>query len=151
MYLINDTTGIVGEWNRPQIGWSPVTQEEINGYLLKQAKKDGINVLKEKLSLFRDLGFVYNGWTFSLDTMSAMYVKNKADQATGGIDKYKYYDLEGVQRNFENVSGFSLFKVEINEEDNRIMELYNKYKGEINTALTPEAVDTIISQIDFAS
>jgi len=143
MYLKRDSDGQIGEFNNPQPGFSTPTQSEIDAYLLIQAKENKNNESQTALSDFRALGFVYTGWTFALDVMSAMYVKNKDDQRTGGVNKYKFYDEGGTQRNFTDATGFSTFRADINEEDERIMELWNSYKGQIAACTTITEVDAI--------
>lgn len=61
MYLVNDITAEVGIFNNPQPGWSEATQEEIDAYLLEQAKTDKIEELTTDLSAFQLAGYEYTG------------------------------------------------------------------------------------------
>jgi hypothetical protein len=61
MYLVNETTGAFGISNLPQAGWRNATQEEIDEYLLEQAKLDKIEELKIDLQTFQIAGYEYAG------------------------------------------------------------------------------------------
>ncbi len=149
MYLKNDTTGQIGEFVRDQIGWSTPTQQEIDDYLLEKAKESKIVELKNKLEVFRNAGFVYNTWTFDLSENSARYVAAKQAYALGGGSKYKFWDkgtteTARVERHFIDTSGFGVFTSAINEEEERLMKLYNSYRADITAAATIAEVDAII-------
>jgi hypothetical protein len=61
MYLKNDITEEIGVFMTSQEGWSEATQEEIDAFLLAQAKTTKIDELKEDLKNFCDNGYAYTG------------------------------------------------------------------------------------------
>jgi len=68
MYLVNDISGEVAIFNNPQTGWSEATQEEIDGYLLQQAKDVKNSELRAAFDAFLAAGYEYtdaiicDGW-----------------------------------------------------------------------------------------
>lgn len=61
MYLTNEGTGQTAVFNNPQIGWRDATQQEIDDYLLVQAKNDKILELKGDLNDFMVAGYEDTG------------------------------------------------------------------------------------------
>lgn len=70
MYLTNIASGAVGQFERPQTGWRDSTQEEIDFFLLAQAKSNKIAVLDTAKSNFCETGFLYSGDYFPLPSES---------------------------------------------------------------------------------
>lgn len=138
----------LGRWFKPPL-WVDATQSEIDAYLLIGAKAAKLIESDNDLATFRALGFVYTGWTFSLGAMSAMYAKNKNDLGSGGVNKYKFYDVGGIQRDFTDAPGFQGFSDGICDEDERLMELFNNYIGQIAACTTVAEVDAIT--IDYSA
>ena len=139
MYYINDTTGAIRISNNPPSspGWTAMTQTEIDAYLLDKAKEGKVNELKNDLLIWRDAGYVYTGSlpaaaTFNLSERSALYAKSKNDsEDTTSPDRYKYFDITYTQRDFVDNAGFNGLAQKINDEEDRIMVLYNNYRRQI--------------------
>lgn len=156
MYLKKDDTGAIGEFLNYQVGYTPasaedppLSQAEIDAYNLTQGKTAKIAELKRDLSDFRGVGFVYSTWTFNLTEDSARYVKSKADLALGDTSKYKFWDKSYIERDFTDSTGFDAFSLAINEEEERLMELYNSYRNQITACTTIAQLDAIV--ISFAA
>jgi len=147
LYLKNDITGAIGIFNNPQPGWTALTTAEKDDYLLNGtngAKPNKVMELKIDLAAFRGLGFVYTSWTFNLSERSALYAKSKNDsEDTTGSDRYKYSDINYVQRDFTDNTGFNGFSQAMTDEEDRIMVLYNNYRGQIAACTTIAQVDAI--------
>jgi len=149
MYLTQNSTGTVGEFNNPQVAYTASTQTEIDAYLLTQAKAAKVTELEIALQTWRDAGLLYTGWIFNLSERSALYAKSKNDsEDTTGANRYKYSDIAYTQRDFTDNPGFNGFSQSINDEEDRIMVLYNNYRLQIEDASTVAAVDAIT--ISFA-
>jgi len=154
-YLRNDITGNIVESNNWQEGYSLATQEQIDVFLLKKARKDKVIELNDKLGAFRKSGFIYQGSlgapaTFNLSEDTARYADVKSSRALGGANKYKFYDqaIPRVKRDFIDSTGFEGFVDAINEEEERLMEKFNGYQEDIEEAENVAAVDAIT--IDFS-
>jgi len=165
---------------------------------LTDARTNKIVDLKDDLQAFRDLGFVYTGWTFNLSANSAVNVNWKNNLTPNGVnpwrtgvtyviddfvfgtdskiykslinsntgnnpvptpgsnwveytnipDRFKFYDLTHIQRDFTDNAGFTLFAGTFLKEEDRIMVLYNSYRGQIAACTTVAEVDAIT--ISFA-
>jgi hypothetical protein len=66
MYLKNDISGLICEFSNSQEGWSTPTQEEIDAYLLTNAKLAKLEVLELAKFTFCKTGFPYVEVNFSL-------------------------------------------------------------------------------------
>ena len=81
MYLKNDTTGRISEFRDYQQGWAPsspegtpVTQDEIDAYLLAKDKISKIKILKLARIDFCEAGFLYSGYSFGLNSESTQNI-----------------------------------------------------------------------------
>lgn len=150
MYLTADTAGITRIFNRPQVGWSPSTQPEIDAYDLEVAQDKKTSESESSLKEWRETGFTYIGSlpgpaTFNLSENSARYADVKSSRRLGGVNKSKFYDIAvpRVQRDFVDDAGFDGFVNGINEEEERIVEKENGYGEQIEEATTVAEVDAI--------
>jgi len=85
MYLINDITSQIGIFARPQIGWSTPTQQEIDDYLLTEAKDAKVIELKDDLNAFEKAGYTYTGNITCIAWNSgATYARKDLSLATDG-------------------------------------------------------------------
>ena len=86
MYLKSDLTGEISIFGTYQIGWSPanvedppVSQADIDAYLLGVAQAKKIITLKQDLFSFEEVGHVYFGKIFKFDNAATnnMILKNQ--------------------------------------------------------------------------
>jgi hypothetical protein len=149
MYLKRDSDGQIGEFNCPQQGWSTPTQEEIDAYLLENAKTDKTAELKEVLDAFSDAGFLYSGNTFDLSQDGALNLGIKKRLSGSAPNKFKFFDISHVKIDFTDQAGFDAFTEALSDERDRIMVKYNDYRKQIDDCTTVAQVDAIV--IDFAA
>ena len=149
MYLKNVSTGAIGLFGVAQSGWIAATSEEIENYLLAQAKVFKINELGFSLDEYLDAGYDYQGNVFQLvdKTIENIQMKNTCPSAM--VDRYKFCNMDHVLVDFGDAVGFLAFLEAIFSEKDRVMVKYNAYKVEIAACLTVAAVDAIV--IDFSS
>ena len=153
-YRINPDEGIVvedagnlgGAFYKPP--WRAATQEEIDEYLLAQAKSDKIVELKGFLSVFFGAGYSYNGNFFGLtdDVTENIQMKNSCSPAM--LDRYCFCDLGHDLVDFVDAAGFTAFMEEIFAEKDRVMVKYNAYKLEIASCKTIACVGAIVVSFD---
>ena len=150
-YFKNDETDFTATFgsNVCPEGWSTPTQEEIDAYLLQQAKNDKLATLRSDLYNFEMLGIVYNNWTFDLHMIGVENVEMVNEAPLSMEDRYKYFDKGKTQRDFSNESGFSAFKDAVVVERNRIMVKLNGYEASIQAASTIAEINAIT--IDFSA
>ncbi len=156
IYLKNDITDEIGYFGNYQPGWSPasaedppVPQPEIDAWLLTNAKIIKLQVLKADKTAFCDVGLLYSGDTFCLSDISTSNIILKNTLPAGATDRYKYYDITDVQRDFTDAAGWDAFFDTIIPEKDWIMRYYCATKKEINDAADMTALDAII--IDFSA
>lgn len=149
MYLKNVLTGEIAFCGVAQPGWIEATSEEIEIYLLAQAKIFKIQELKVSLDEYLAAGFAYNGNSFQLSDQTIENIQMKNSCPSGMSDRYKFCDMNHVLVNFVDASGFVAFLESVFAEKDRVMVKDNAYKVEIAACETVAAVDAIV--IDFSS
>lgn len=88
MYLKNDETGTIGIFANPQTGWTELTEEELDDFLLKDARIDKFKTLDGAKDAFCETGFEYDECFFCT-----------TDSPMGDIvlqDKLLSYESSGV-------------------------------------------------------
>lgn len=148
-YKSNQNGGIGVFKSDPGIGWTKLTQEEIDYFLLKQAKLAKLEVLKIKKYSFCNAGFLYSENTYCLSDASTSNIILKNSLPPSATDRYKYYDNAGSQINFTNQVGWNVFFNAIVPEKDRIMRYYCSTKTAINEAADISALHAII--INFSA
>jgi len=152
-YYLNETNDAVGVFDDTVTsappGWTDATQEEIDAYLLEEAKATKLITLNVDREDFCYAGFAYSGNTFCLSDESTQNIVLKNTLPVGSTDRYKYYDVTDVQRDFADASGWDAFFEAIIPEKDRVMRYYCATKKEINDAATVAAVNAI--DIDFSA
>ena len=148
MYLTNDETGEVGEFNKPQPGWSDSTQEEIDACMLQCAKEAKFTTLHQDRIDFCAAGFNYLGNVFCISDESTQNIVLKNELDADATDRWKYYDDAGNQINFTDQYIWGAFFDEILSEKDRVMMYYCATKKAISDAATVAAVEAIT--IDFS-
>jgi len=149
LYLKNDITEAIGIFNRPQEGWTELTQEELDAYLLEEAKKAKVEELDLDFSAFECGGHVYDGNTYCLKKDgidNIVTVVNGLDPADPNA--YTFRDINGVAHDFETQEAWDAFKLDMITERNRVMVYYIAKKTEINACQTIAEVEAIV--IDFS-
>ena len=131
--------------------WREATQEEIDAYLLAQAKNDKLNELGEKYVAFSGAGFAYDSDLFNLCDCGIKNVCWKDnDLPADAPNRFKFCTIENEPHDFENETAFRAFKEALMTEKDRIMfEKYNPYKVQIRNCLTVAAVESVV--IDFSA
>lgn len=71
-YYKNNINGTIALFNRrPLSGWTELTEEELDAFLLVQAKIAKLEMLESAKSTFYDAGYPYSGDTYPLDNEAA--------------------------------------------------------------------------------
>lgn len=130
--------------------WAEATQEEIDAFLLVQSKSEKIEELKDALSNFEQIGFVYENNLYCLKESGINNVVSVVSELSpANPNAYTFRDINGDVHDFETSEAWNAFKLAIVTERNRIMVYYIGKKVEIEACNTVAQVESVI--IDFSS
>ena len=143
IYQVNEETGATAYFRHIIQGWREATQEEIDEYLLNQAKRAKIVELDSDKMDFCALGFVYGENTFTICGEAKGNLTFKNSLGVESVDRYKYYDSSDIQIDFVDEDGWVAFFTPISQEIDRIIRYDLSKKREINSAATISEVEDI--------
>lgn len=157
MYLEKDATGEIAIFANYQSEWSPATsedppvsQEKIDAFELKRAKKTKVAILrKEDLNGFLLAGYIYEEHTYSLTDKTTDNIQLKNTCSLSMPDRFKFCDNANVLVDFTDAAGFVAFLEAALAEKDRVMVKYNAYKIQITACINVAEVENII--IDFSA
>lgn len=129
--------------------WVDATQEEVDAYLLEQAKFKKIGELNVSLGEYLNAGYNYDGNSFQLTDQTIENIQMKNSCPSGMSDRYKFCDMDHILVDFGDASVFVAFLEALFAEKDRVMVKDNAYKVAIAACETVAAVDAIV--IDFSS
>jgi hypothetical protein len=129
--------------------WQPATQEEIDAYLLSEAKNSKLNELDNAFTVYEDGGYAYDGNTYCLKQSSLNNVLIVDGLDSSDQNAYTFRNVDGMVHDFENQTGWDAFKQAMQTERNRIMVYSIAKKVEINACSTTAEVEAVI--INFSS
>ncbi len=139
-YIKHIETGIIGQANKVITGYEKATEEEIKEYILDEAKKEKLKVVKDQFEKIITKGVEYKGNFFKVTEKSLNNMKRKPHCSSQNPDRYKWFPIEGAAIDFKNARGLKAFTTAMFNKYDMLMFQLGDLKYQIKTAESLKAL-----------